>query len=48
MSEKRKTANADIAQAIPRLAGDIASGRTEEPSLFTPMLHIVQHWCEQE
>jgi len=30
MSEHRETANADVYQTIPRLAGDIASGRAED------------------
>ncbi|MFP4438431.1 MAG: hypothetical protein ACLFVO_14405 [Chloroflexaceae bacterium] len=30
MSEYRETANAAMDQAIPRLAGDIASGRAED------------------
>ncbi|MFP4438072.1 MAG: hypothetical protein ACLFVO_12560 [Chloroflexaceae bacterium] len=34
MSEHRETANADVYQAIPRLAGDNASGRAEDPMLF--------------
>ncbi|MFP4437058.1 MAG: hypothetical protein ACLFVO_07405, partial [Chloroflexaceae bacterium] len=34
MSEHRETANADMDQAIPRLAGDIASGRAEDSMLF--------------
>ncbi|MFP4440171.1 MAG: hypothetical protein ACLFVO_23295 [Chloroflexaceae bacterium] len=48
MSEHRETANAAMDQAIPRLAGDIAFGRAEETSLFTNMLYVVQHVCEQE
>jgi hypothetical protein len=34
MSEHRKTANTDMYPAIPRLAGDIASGRAEDSYLF--------------
>ncbi|MFP4437575.1 MAG: hypothetical protein ACLFVO_10030 [Chloroflexaceae bacterium] len=34
MSENRETANAAMDQAIPRLAGDIASGRAEDSWLF--------------
>ncbi|MFP4440054.1 MAG: hypothetical protein ACLFVO_22700 [Chloroflexaceae bacterium] len=34
MSEYRETANADRYQAIPRLAGDIASGRAEDLIFF--------------
>jgi len=30
MSEHRETANADMHQAIPRLVGNIASGRAED------------------
>jgi len=30
MSETRETTSADMDQAIPRLAGDIASGRAED------------------
>jgi len=48
MSENRETATADMDQAIPRVAGDIASGRAEETSFFTNMLHFVQHVCEKE
>jgi hypothetical protein len=34
MSEKHETAGTAMYQAIPRLAGDIASGRAENPILF--------------
>ncbi|MFP4436442.1 MAG: hypothetical protein ACLFVO_04280 [Chloroflexaceae bacterium] len=34
MSETRETTSADRYQAIPRLAGDIASGRAETDILF--------------
>jgi len=34
MSETRETADADMYQAIPRLAGDIACGRAEDYMLF--------------
>jgi hypothetical protein len=33
MSENRETANADMYQAIPCLAGDIVSGRAEDSML---------------
>jgi len=32
MREPRETATAAMDQAIPRLAGDIAAGRAEEPA----------------
>ncbi len=35
MSENRETTNADMYQALPRLAGYIASGRAEETSSFS-------------
>jgi hypothetical protein len=47
MSATRETANADMDQVIPRLVGDIASGRAEEVIFFTKMLHRVQHFCEK-
>ncbi|MFP4435837.1 MAG: hypothetical protein ACLFVO_01185 [Chloroflexaceae bacterium] len=34
MSEHRETGSAAMHQAIPHLAGDIASGRAEDPILF--------------
>jgi len=34
MSEIRETTNADMYRAIPRLAGDRASGRVEQDILF--------------
>jgi len=34
MSETRETTNADMDQAIPCFAGDIASGRAEETILI--------------
>ncbi|MFP4439492.1 MAG: hypothetical protein ACLFVO_19795 [Chloroflexaceae bacterium] len=34
MSEKRETVNAAMDQAIPRLAGNIATGRVEDSILF--------------
>jgi hypothetical protein len=34
MSEHRETANAAMDQAIPHLAGDIASGRAEDSMLY--------------
>jgi hypothetical protein len=34
MRETRETSNAAMYQALPRLAGDIASGRVEDPMLF--------------
>ncbi|MFP4437848.1 MAG: hypothetical protein ACLFVO_11430 [Chloroflexaceae bacterium] len=34
MSEHRETANTDMYPAIPRLAGDIASGRAKNSMLF--------------
>jgi hypothetical protein len=34
MSETRETPNADMYRAIPRLAGDRASGRVEQDILF--------------
>jgi hypothetical protein len=34
MSNNRETANAAMNQAIPRLAGDIASGRAKDTMLF--------------
>jgi hypothetical protein len=40
MSENRETANADMHQAIPDLAEDIASGRAEKPSFFTKICTI--------
>jgi hypothetical protein len=48
MSEKRETANADMQQTIPRLTGDIASGRAEVSIFFTKNLHCVQIFCEKE
>jgi len=41
MSEHRETANAAMDQAIPHLAGDIASGRAEEPGSFPKKIHKV-------
>jgi hypothetical protein len=35
MSENREPANNDVYQAIPRLAGDIASGRAEDSRSFS-------------
>jgi len=35
MNEHRETANAAMDQAIPHLAGDIASGRAEETILVS-------------
>jgi hypothetical protein len=34
MNETRETAHAGMQQAIPRLAGDIAAGRAEDPILL--------------
>jgi len=40
MSETREPANADMYQMIPRLAGDIASGRVERDSFSE---HVAQN-----
>jgi hypothetical protein len=41
MSEKHEPGGAAVDQAIPRLAGDIASGRAEDSSFFHK--HVAQH-----
>jgi hypothetical protein len=47
MSETRETANADMDLAIPRWAGDIASGRAEGDILFHEILHLVQNFVKK-
>ncbi|MFP4437517.1 MAG: hypothetical protein ACLFVO_09740 [Chloroflexaceae bacterium] len=41
MSEHRETANAAMYLVIPRLARDIAVGRTEDSRLFQKKIHVV-------
>jgi hypothetical protein len=48
MSEQRETANTDMYQAIPRLAGDIASGRAEETRSFSQNNSRCELFCEKE
>jgi hypothetical protein len=48
MREHRETANAAMAQAIPRLAGDIAVGRAEEPGSFPKKIHFVDFFGKRK
>jgi hypothetical protein len=48
MSEHRETANADMYQTIPRLAGDSASGRAEEIRSFSQKNVRCTFFCEKE
>ncbi len=44
MSENPATANADVHQAILRLAGDSASGRAEETRTMLPQANLTPVW----
>jgi hypothetical protein len=48
MSEHRETANADVQQTIPRLVGDIASGRAEDFRSCSQKHSRCECFCEQE
>jgi hypothetical protein len=48
MSETRETATADMQQAIPRLAGDIASDRAQETRSFSQKYSQRECFCEKE
>jgi len=48
MSENRATTNADMYKVLPRLAGDIASGRWEETRSFSQENHKMNFSCEKE
>jgi len=41
MSENREAASAAMDQAIPHLAGNIASGRAEHSRSFSQKIHVV-------
>jgi hypothetical protein len=48
MSEPRETANADVDQAIPCFAGDIAAGRGQETRSFSQKNSRCEFFCEKE
>ena len=48
MRETCETAHAAMDQAIPRLAGDIAAGRAEEPGFFPKKIHNVNFFRKRK
>jgi hypothetical protein len=48
MIEKHEPASAVMYQAIPRLAGDTASGRVEDAIFLIKKLHKVQLFYQKE
>ncbi|MFP4440437.1 MAG: hypothetical protein ACLFVO_24645 [Chloroflexaceae bacterium] len=48
MSEKHEPAGAAMDQAIRRLAGDIASGRAENPRSFSQKNSRCEFFCEKD
>jgi len=48
MSENRESANAAMDQAIPRLAGERASGRAEKTRSFSQKNSRCEFFCEKE